>query len=163
MNDEHRHNHNGGFEHEDLPAKPVFGFLIGLAAFGVLVYFGLTGMYRALDHYFETHQAAQSPLKPVSETGTRDTDTAKVRQDIEKTFPEPRLESDERTEINSFRMHEEEHLGSYGWIDRKAGTAYIPIERAMQLVAQRGLPVASGGSAATPGSKGKAMAENSKP
>ena len=31
-------------------------------------------------------------------------------------------------------------LGSYGWLDRKAGTVRIPIDRAMDLIAHRGLP-----------------------
>ncbi len=31
-------------------------------------------------------------------------------------------------------------LNSYGWVDRKHGVIRIPIERAMDLVAQRGLP-----------------------
>ncbi len=29
-----------------------------------------------------------------------------------------------------------ERLGSYGWVDRRAGVVHIPIERAMQLVAE---------------------------
>jgi len=42
--------------------------------------------------------------------------------------------------INDFRLQEEKKLNSYGWIDQKAGIARIPIDRAMQLLAQRGLP-----------------------
>src|SRR5208282_5249649 len=36
-------------------------------------------------------------------------------------------------------------LHSYGWVDEKAGTVRIPIERAMDLLVQRGLPVRSQG------------------
>jgi hypothetical protein len=32
-------------------------------------------------------------------------------------------------------------LYSYGWVDEKAGTVHIPIDRAMDLIVQRGLPV----------------------
>jgi hypothetical protein len=60
--------------------------------------------------------------------------------DIEK-FPQPRLEKNERLEITDFRLREERTLNSYGWVDEKAGVAHIPIERAMQLIAERGLPV----------------------
>jgi len=38
-------------------------------------------------------------------------------------------------------MAEEQKLASYDWVDQKAGTLRIPIDRAMDLVAQRGLPV----------------------
>ena len=41
-------------------------------------------------------------------------------------------------------LHEREDLllDHYSWIDRSKGTVRIPIERAMELIAQRGLPVA---------------------
>jgi hypothetical protein len=35
-------------------------------------------------------------------------------------------------------------LNSYGWIDKSAGVIRIPIDRAMDLLAQRGLPVRDG-------------------
>jgi hypothetical protein len=38
------------------------------------------------------------------------------------------------------REYEEQRLRTAGWIDRQAGVAHIPIEQAMDLVAQRGLP-----------------------
>ena len=56
------------------------------------------------------------------------------------TFPQPRLESNERFEINDFRVQEEKILNSYGWVDQQAGVVRIPIDRAMQLLVQRGLP-----------------------
>ncbi len=37
-------------------------------------------------------------------------------------------------------MNEEKTLYSYGWVD-ETGTVRIPIERAMDLIVQRGLPV----------------------
>ena len=39
------------------------------------------------------------------------------------------------------RASEEEQLHNPGWIDRQKGIVRIPIERAKQLVIQRGLPV----------------------
>jgi len=38
------------------------------------------------------------------------------------------------------REYEEQRLRTAGWIDRQAGVTHIPIEQAMDLVAQRGLP-----------------------
>jgi hypothetical protein len=75
-----------------------------------------------------------------TETDTRSLQPAEVKSDIEKTFPQPRLETNERLEINDFRLREEQTLNSYGFVDEKAGVVHIPIERAMQLTAQRGLP-----------------------
>jgi len=60
-------------------------------------------------------------------------------EDLEK-FPEPRLEKDERKNLKDARVAEDETLYSYGWVDEKAGVVRIPIDRAMELIAQRGLP-----------------------
>jgi hypothetical protein len=35
-------------------------------------------------------------------------------------------------------------LSSYGWVDREAGIVRIPIDRAMDLLAERGLPARAG-------------------
>lgn len=32
------------------------------------------------------------------------------------------------------------NIGSYGWVDQKAGVVHIPVDRAMTLLLQRGLP-----------------------
>jgi hypothetical protein len=47
-------------------------------------------------------------------------------------------------QLRSLRQSEEETLSSYGWLDRKAGIARIPIDRAMDLVAERGVPRGKG-------------------
>ena len=60
--------------------------------------------------------------------------------------PEPRLQvSPDRDWID---MHNEEQqvLDSYGWIDRPHGVVRIPIQQAMEQIAQKGLPhVETGG------------------
>jgi hypothetical protein len=42
--------------------------------------------------------------------------------------------------LQDVRKHEDERLTSYGWVDKNAGRVRIPIDRAMDLVLQRGLP-----------------------
>ncbi|HEX7794586.1 MAG TPA: hypothetical protein VF456_09560 [Vicinamibacterales bacterium] len=50
--------------------------------------------------------------------------------------PTPMLEVDPERDLTTFRQREDTQLGSYGWVDRAAGTVHIPIERAMdQMVA----------------------------
>ena len=60
---------------------------------------------------------------------------------LQDQFPAPQLEINERTELNDIRLREENILSTYGWADQNAGTVHIPIDRAMDLLAQRGLPV----------------------
>jgi hypothetical protein len=42
--------------------------------------------------------------------------------------------------LERLRAREEAILGSYGWVDREAGIARIPIEDAMAVLAERGWP-----------------------
>lgn len=132
---------NGGYEREDLGSKSIFAFLLGLAVFGILTFFAANGVYWALDKYRESHQPPPNPLRQTVENDTRDLDTAKVKALVNNEFPEPRLETDERNEIVESRTQEAEHLYSYGYVDQPAGVVHIPIDRAMQLLVQRGLPV----------------------
>jgi hypothetical protein len=124
------------FERQDLTAKSVVIFLVVLAVIGIASHIVLTGMYGYLDRYEQAHQPPQNPLVPKAEADTRRAST-----EDEQKFPQPRLETDERGELSSVRSREEQTLNSYGWVDEKAGTVRIPIERAMELTAQRGLPV----------------------
>lgn len=54
--------------------------------------------------------------------------------------PEPRLQISPPSDIAEVRREESGALTTYGWTDRRAGFARIPIERAMDLLVQRGLP-----------------------
>lgn len=129
-------NHGGdsGFEHQDVSSRPIYGFLLSLAIFGVLTYFVAWKMFDFLDAYNRKHQAPANPMVKVEED-TRIVTPATIQQ-----FPEPRLEDDERTELNGFRLHEDQQLESYGWVNQNAGVVHIPIDQAMKLIAQRGLP-----------------------
>ena len=77
---------------------------------------------------------------------------------MDKTFKDngaPMLEVIEGVELRKDLMNQEDQLNSYGWVDQKAGVAHIPIERAMELIAQRGLPTvppAKAGGITTPAS-----------
>src|SRR5580658_7036307 len=124
-----------GYERQDLSAQSVFAFLISLVVGGVIVYFIVWGLYHVMDARQRRRQPQQSPLVKQVETDTRI-----VSPDEINRFPQPRLERNERIEINDFRLKEEQTLNSYGWVDEKAGVVRIPIERAIELSAHRGLP-----------------------
>lgn len=59
--------------------------------------------------------------------------------------PAPRLEEHPWLDLREFREAETRQLESYGWVDRTRGVVKIPIERAMDLIAQRGLPPKASG------------------
>ena len=137
------HGHSGHeteFEREDLSTRGVFAFMIGLAIVGVVIYFIIIGMYSFLDRYERSQMATASPL--VTSKGAM---SRVVTQDyMDKQFKEngaPMLEINERGQFRDFLINQENQLNSYGWVDEKDGVARIPIERAMELTLQRGLPV----------------------
>jgi hypothetical protein len=112
----------------------VYVFLASLAVAGAMVCFAVWGVYHFMDSYDKAHQPPQNPMTP-TQAETRVVTSEEIQQ-----FSAPRLETDERSEIGRFRLEEEQRLHSYGWVDQPAGVVRIPIERAMELVAQRGLP-----------------------
>lgn len=58
-------------------------------------------------------------------------------------FPTPRLQTDDgNQEIADLHAKEDLLLTNYSWANQSQGKVRIPIERAMELIAQSGLPVA---------------------
>jgi len=136
MSEETKHQHaEERYEQQDLGAHGIYAFLVSLIVGGIVVYFVIWGFY----HYMEARQRTHEPL-PNPLVKQVETDPRIVSPEVIKKFPEPRLETNERGEIKDFRLNEERTLNSYGWVDEKAGVVRIPIDRAMQLLAQRGLP-----------------------
>lgn len=135
--------HHDGFEQEDLSSRSALYFLAGLVLVCVVVYLIVFGMYRFLDSYATAHQPPMSPMV------TPEADTRAVTPENAETFPQPRLEENERTQFRSFIEDQDRKLATYDWVDKDRGTVRIPIDRAMELIAQRGLPVhAEGASSA---------------
>jgi hypothetical protein len=54
--------------------------------------------------------------------------------------PEPRLQTDPRADLRELRAHESSVLSTYGWVDKAAGVVRIPVDEAIRITAQRGLP-----------------------
>jgi hypothetical protein len=59
-------------------------------------------------------------------------------------FPEPGLQVDPGDDLRRYVAGEEQVLNSYDWVDRDRGVVRIPINRAMDLLLRRGLPVRPG-------------------
>jgi hypothetical protein len=61
--------------------------------------------------------------------------------DYARPQPTPALQTQPFRDIHTLRQGEIEKLNSYGWVDQGAGVTRIPIDRAMDVILQRGLPV----------------------
>jgi len=56
----------------------------------------------------------------------------------------PVLQSDPREHARRHAAREQEALETYGWIDSVGGVVRVPIERALELVLEEGLPARAG-------------------
>jgi hypothetical protein len=139
-------NGHADYERKDISVSAVGYFLVGLAAFIVISYFIVHGIYHFLEKHFEAEQVPVSPLVTNAQPDTRHI-PPQYNGDYEKylkeNFPAPHLETNERTELNDIRLREENILSTYDYVDKNAGTVRIPIDRAMDLLAGRGLPLHS--------------------
>lgn len=96
---------------------------------GILILVGFTLAVSAGLDYFLTHRGAPPATTPPVEP--------------QPLPPEPRLQVAPSVELEKLRKEEEERLKSYGWVDRKERIVHIPIDKAVEVLLERGLPVRS--------------------
>jgi len=58
--------------------------------------------------------------------------------------PAPRLQPDPRADLLALRAQEDAVLQTYAWVDKSRGVVRVPIERAMEILAERGMPARAG-------------------
>jgi hypothetical protein len=143
-NNPHDHKHgqeNPQVSHEraDINVFQITGFGIGLVISCIVVVFAMWAMFAFLA---KRENAKNAPM-PVSMSDQR-----------QYVPPEPRLsgvvlnEKGEisthpvypRVELQQLREDEDAILNTYGWVDPNKGTVRIPIDQAIGIVAQKGLP-----------------------
>jgi len=123
------------YEPRDISVRAVIWFAVGLIFSAIIIHFAMVWLYEGFEHRYPS---ADAP--------------SRIAFGAKMIAPEPRLQINPPADLERFQAEEEAKLNSYGWIDRKAGVARIPIHRAMDLIAQRGLPVRGPG---TQNSSGK--------
>jgi hypothetical protein len=115
---------SGGYEKRDLSVKAIAIFGIVLTAVVIAALISMVWLYG----FFEVSRAQKDvPPSPL----------ASVRPGP----PGPRLQVNPIQDLKALRAAEDTLLNSYGWVNKEAGIARIPIDRAMDLVAEQGLPV----------------------
>ena len=112
-------------EESDVNIRAIFGFGLALIAVAVVVHVLIFGLFQLFEARDGVKVAAKYPL--AASQGHREP-------------PEPRLQTDPRQDLADMRAKEDEVLGSYGWVDKNAGVVRIPIDAAMKLTLERGLP-----------------------
>jgi hypothetical protein len=113
------------FEHRDVSFKALTRFAIGLVITTIFSAGLVLGMFQYL-------------LK--REGGVPASRIESPAQDARQLPPEPRLEETPALDLQEMRAAEEQVLTHYAWLDQANGIVRLPIDRAIDLIAQRGLP-----------------------
>ncbi len=118
-----------GYEHTDIDPSIGYRFGVWLTVSMVISVFIVYGVFWLFDGRRVAHDAAvqQFPLA--------------VGQ--AKEAPAPRLQTQPFKDVYMLNQDAGARLHSYGWADEANGIVHIPIERAMELTLQRGLPASA--------------------
>lgn len=112
-----------GYETRDASIRAIVTGGVVLSGFVVVITLGLLGYYDRLTHDDKAPPEQASAKEPLS---------AEVRS------------SDQRAQLLRLRAEEDAALSQYGWVDPKARVVRLPIDRAIELVAERGVPAGKG-------------------
>jgi hypothetical protein len=126
--------HTPGVSHEtrDISTRVVVVFALSLMVGAVVVHLAIWVLYL----FYGSLQAKAYPRQyPMAQVG------------LPPAPPAPRLQAQPREELKRMRDEEDRYLGSYRWVSPSAGTVHIPIDRAMQLLLQQGVPARTAGGA----------------
>lgn len=109
-------------EHRDVNVWAVYKFGIALAILCVVAVGLLYGLY----NYFLSRQGGALAHE-------------QTNVDARSLPPTPRLQPAPVTDMKDMRAAEDRIINGYGWVDQGQGVARIPVNRAIDLLAQRGI------------------------
>jgi len=140
------------YDRTDLSPRGILVFLVGLLVAGIFIELVVWGMFRFLSHSPYFAKGNPSPMvstqkaPPLTAEGKDFENTSNVNPEM---FPEPQLQTNDVLDMK--QLLESEHKILYPdrpFVD-KNGTVHLPIDEAMKVIEQRGLPVKPAGAAVT--------------
>jgi hypothetical protein len=136
--DAHAHPHPHGslenvdvaHEHSDISIRGIVWFLVMLVGVVLVTDLAVLGLFKGLDKLEQSNDPFVTPLAaPPGQLPA-----------------EPRLQTTPWHDLGEFRAEELKRIHGYGWVDQNAGIGHVPIERAKELLLQKGLPSRSNAS-----------------
>jgi hypothetical protein len=139
---DHRHEPNHavqseGYERRDANIPALLKLALGLAILIAVTLVAVNWTFKIFDQLL--------PLGP----------PAAPFEQTRQLPPSPRLQAAPHVELKDYCVAQQKNVDSYAWVDQQQGTVRIPIDRAMDLILQQGLPArpaSAGSSDATPAS-----------
>jgi hypothetical protein len=156
-----------GHETSDISITGVAAFVIALGFCGIVLFVVLWGVYSFGSYYahkqdeqdlrdpfiraahqqeMEQAKKMRAPMNRSEEPDAMAMVDAESRVIVSR-MPQPRVQTDDVRDLAIMREAEDVYLNNYFTIDKNSGRVNIPIEQAMKMVLQKGLP----SQAATPG------------
>ena len=123
------HPHSPDKRDSDVDIRAIFTFGVGLLVSAIVIQGLIWLLFRAFEGREATRNVPSYPLAAGQDS---------------RLPPEPRLQTDPRGDLGELRAHENTVLSTYGWVDKASGVVRIPIDEAMKITIQRGLPARSG-------------------
>jgi hypothetical protein len=119
-----RHAKHGeeGYEHADADVRSIYHFGAVLAILIVAVMWAMVHTY----NFFAKHESLGPPASPF--------------ENQRELPPQPRLQPQPAFDLKRYCEIEQQQLNTYGWLDQQNGLVRIPVDRAMDIVLQKGLP-----------------------
>jgi len=109
----------------EIDSRSIGWFGVWLTIGVVVVVILMWALYRDFLH---RQEAADRPVSPLVDRTER------------RLPPEPRLQSTPELDLQSYLAEERRRTSSYGWVDEAQGIVHIPVDRAMDLLLEQGLP-----------------------
>jgi len=116
-------------EESDVNVGAIIRYGIGLFAVAVVIHVFLWWL---LGTYERQNERAQTQVYPMA-AGQHD-----------RLPPSPRFQQNPQQELQALRGKQKALLEGYGWVNKETGVARIPVDAAMKMVVERGLPVREG-------------------
>lgn len=147
-----------GYESTDVNVSGVIVFMVALTLFVTVFFVFCFGMGKVINTALQRRDGPPNKWNSLASTPTGKlrnmTPSPQLEQEqlaqLTQRFITPRLQTDDgNQETADLHAREDLLLEHYSWVDRNQGKVRIPIEQAMQLIAERGLPVVQGGTATT--------------
>jgi len=137
-----------GFEQSDVKIAGILVFITALSIFVVVTAILCYGIGKVINARMNTEDGPNSKWTKtvdVRQLGNlpNNPDLQNKVAELTQQFPTPRVQTDDgNQDVADLHAREDLLLQNYSWADPAHTKVRIPIERAMELIAQRGLPLA---------------------
>jgi hypothetical protein len=137
-----------GYEQSDVKITGILVFLVAMGIFVVVTAVTCYGIGKIFNAHMNREDGPNNKWTrtvEIRELGNLPSNPEMQNKvaEITKSFPTPRVQLDDgNQDVADLHARENILLDNYTWVDQSKGAVRIPIERAMQIVAQKGLPVA---------------------